>query len=138
VDIIDRLNALRGTAHEVGLAAIEEIMRLRAALDDALAAKETWAMNGLSERLLRHARSEERLDEYSSYTDHGHDCIEASVKLEDADRLDTQVRELAEIVEGQVAVIARLQRQVDGLREERSPIIYKVTATHKGDTDDRP
>jgi hypothetical protein len=50
-------------------------------------------MNSLSDRLLEHARNEERLDEYSSYTDHGHDCIEASVKLEEIERLRGLLRE---------------------------------------------
>ena len=72
MDIIDRLNALRGTAHEVGLAAIEEIVRLRSAANRG-----------------------------------GHLAV-ANAEIE---RLNTQIRELAMMVDGQVRTILRLQKE---------------------------
>jgi hypothetical protein len=124
VDIIDRLNALRGTAHEVGLAAIEEIVRLRSFEALAIALQRDIADKNREIERLR-AREGVWVDEVEP------GCPDIEV-------LKAHVRDLAEIVEGQVGVIARLQRQVNKLRQERSPTIFKVTATHKGDTDDRP
>jgi hypothetical protein len=81
VDIIDRLKALRGTAQDVGAVAIEEIERLRSRLK--------W------------------------FEDAGGVAVTTKVHQQQAEieRLHTQIRELAMMVDSQVRTILRLQKE---------------------------
>ena len=138
MDIIDRLNALRGTAHEVGLAAIEEIVRLRPFEALAVALQRDIADKSKEIERLRQGERAADAEIERLRAREGIWVDEVEPGCPDIEVLKAHVRDLAEIVEGQVGVIARLQRQVNKLRQERSPAIFKVTAVHKGDTDDRP
>jgi thiamine biosynthesis lipoprotein ApbE len=81
VDIIDRLKALRGTAQDVGAVAIEEIERLRSRVK--------W------------------------FEEAGGVAMATRIYQRDSEieRLNTQVRELAMMVDGQVRTILRLQKE---------------------------